>query len=127
MRQLSAMLRLEYVQYGEMVKKTRFTAGVSEELAEKLRPGEVLTQLLTQEANNPYSQVKEVLLLNAYRRKTLESWDAQQIERFKRSFADFAAERSPDAVAALKEKLDLTPDLRRAFDECMAAFLSSEE
>jgi len=123
LRQLSAMLRLEYVQYNEMLKMTRFTAGISEEIAEKLRPGEVLTHLLTQEANDPYTHVKEILLLNAHRRKVLEPCDAGLIERFKREFATHVRDNCPEAVAELEEKRDFTPALRRTVDECMAAFL----
>jgi F-type H+-transporting ATPase subunit alpha len=123
MRRLSAMLRLEYVQYNELLKKTRFTAGVSEEVAARLRPGEVLTQLFTQDPNEPYSLVKEVLMLYALRRKTLEDLDSTEIEKFKTDFIDFAKRQEPDALKTLTEGKELTPELRRTIDACMKTFV----
>ncbi len=125
LRQLSAMLRLEYVQYNELLKKTRFTAGVSTEIEEKLRPGEVLTQLFTQEPNTPYSSVGELLLLYAMRRKVLEPLDTAQIERFKDDFEDYARRSYPDLVGQFERAPELTPELRKGLNACMNEFIDT--
>ena len=64
-------------------------------------------------------------LLYAHRRKVLEPCDGPQVERFKQEFADYAMAQFPEALQELGEKLELTPALRRTFDECMAAFLNA--
>lgn len=125
LRQLSAMLRLEYVQYNELLKKTRFTAGVSSEIGEKLRPGEVLTRLFTQEPNRPYSNVKQLLLLFAMRRKVLEPLDASQIERFKEEFEQYALNNRAEAIEELDRERELTPELRKALSACMNDYIAT--
>ncbi len=122
LRQLSAMLRLEYVQYNELLKKTRFTASVSEDISKRLRPGEVLTQIFTQPANKPHSLLEELFLLYAHRRKMLEFLDSQGIERFKREIEDFMRANYPEPTEKLIQEKELTPELRRQLDEAMQAF-----
>ncbi|MCF7854558.1 MAG: F0F1 ATP synthase subunit alpha, partial [Candidatus Pacebacteria bacterium] len=125
LRQLSAMLRLEYVQYNELLKKTRFTAGVSEEIENRLRPGEVLTRLFTQDPSNPYSAVKELLLLYAMRRKILEPLEKSQIERFKNEIEEYARKDIPSAIETLNRERELTPELRKTLNACMGKFIES--
>ena len=125
MRQLSAMLRLDYVQYGQLLKKTRFTAGVSDELGHRMRAGEILTELFTQEANDPYPLVKEIIMLYALRRKMLEDLGRELVERFKHDFMPFAEQHYADTVAQLRDKGEATPEIRRALDEAIPKFFAA--
>jgi len=47
-KELSDMLRLEYLQHNELLKVTRFKANVSQNVSKRLRYGEVLVQLFSQ-------------------------------------------------------------------------------
>ena len=50
-KELSSSLRLEYLRYNELVKITRFKTNVSVDVNQRLRRGEVLAQLFSQENN----------------------------------------------------------------------------
>ena len=52
-KELSGMLRPEYVRYNELLKITRFKASVSEAVNQRLREGEALTQFFMQMNNEP--------------------------------------------------------------------------
>ena len=126
-KQLSSMLRLQYVQYNELLKQTRFTASASEEMRAKLRPGEILTQLFTQEQDSPYSLAKEILLLYAMRRKVLDPISYEGIERFKREIEDYMRGEHSEAIEALMESRDLKPTVRRGFDAGLKAYFRKLE
>lgn len=111
MRKLSSMLRLEYVQYNELLKKTRFTAGMSDELRARLRPGEILTQLFTQDASNPYATEKLLLLLYCMRKHLLDDCKKPEIERFKADFLAYVKHENPEIVRVFAKQETLTPDI----------------
>jgi len=52
-KELSGSLRLEYIQYKELEKLTKFKSGASEEVEAKLRKGRVLKELLKQDRDHP--------------------------------------------------------------------------
>ncbi|MBI5150397.1 MAG: F0F1 ATP synthase subunit alpha [Candidatus Omnitrophica bacterium] len=121
-RELSGMLRLEYVRYNELLKITRFKANVSERVSQRLREGEVLTQFFTQMNNEPYPPEQQVVLLYALRRKVLTVLSKTEIEYFKKNIYGFMREKFPALLLELSGKKDLTPESRRQLDGCLVAF-----
>ena len=122
MRRLSAMLRLEYVQYHDLLKKTRFTAGISDDLRERLRPGEILTQLFTQDGNAPYPAATELAFLYALREKLLNKFGTSQVQRFKHEFMDYLRQHGPDLADLFVHQKDFAPEQRKRFAEIADAF-----
>jgi F-type H+-transporting ATPase subunit alpha len=122
MKELSGMLRLEYVQYNELLRVTRFKTTVSEEITRRLRHGEAVTQLFIQEKNEPYPLEKQLILLYALRRKILESLSKDQIQHFKKEILEFAQREFPQVIKDLSERKELTSDIKKGLDECLRAF-----
>jgi len=108
MKELSAMLRLEYIQYNDLVRVTRFKAGISEEVGRTLKHGEVVTHLFRQDKNRPYSMEEEFILLYALRQNILEVLSKEAIERFKKNILNFAQENFAQALSELQDKKALT-------------------
>jgi len=108
MKELSAMLRLEYIQYNDLVRVTRFKAGISEEVGRTLKHGEVVTHLFRQDKNRPYSMEEELILLYALRQNILEVLSKEAIERFKKNILNFAQENFAQALSELQDKKALT-------------------
>jgi len=50
---LSGTLRLEYIQYKELERLTKFKSGASKEIEAKLKKGGILKELLKQDRNHP--------------------------------------------------------------------------
>lgn len=126
MRELSGMLRLEYVRYKELLKITRFKTSVSEQVTKQLKDGEVLTQFFTQMNNEPYTAEEEIVLLYALRRKVLSVLSTGEIDYFKKNIHGFIGERFPAVAHRLAEERELTGDLRREIDECFVEFFKEK-
>ncbi len=122
MRELSGMLRLEYVRYKELLKITRFKANVSEQVTKQLKEGEVLTQFFAQMNNEPYTMEEEIILLYALRRKILAVLSKGEVDYFKKNIYGFMKERFPRVVDQLAGTRELTGELRPHMDGCLIEF-----
>jgi F-type H+-transporting ATPase subunit alpha len=126
MKELSAMLRLEYIQYNDLVRVTRFKAGISEEVSRALKHGEIVTQLFLQDRNKPYSLEEELILLYALRQNILEVLSKEAIERFKKNILNFAKANFSQVLGELQGKKTLTPEIKKGLNECLIAFFKKE-
>ena len=126
MKELSGMLRLEYVRYNELLKITRFKASVSEQVTKRLREGEVLTQFFAQMNNEPYTLEEEVILIYALRRKILTVLSKGEIDHFKKNIYGFIKKHSPDVLRELSERKELTAASRKGLDESFVEFFRQE-
>lgn len=126
MKELSGMLRLEYVRYNELLKITRFKASVSEQVTKRLREGEVLTQFFAQMNNEPYALEEEVILIYALRRKILAVLSKGEIDYFKKNIYAFIKKHSPDVLRELSERKELTAASRKGLDESLVEFFRQE-
>jgi len=127
MRELSSMLRLEYVQYLDLMSVTRFKAGVSDEVSQRLKHGEVITELFIQEKAHPRSLEEELILLYALRRNILEALSKPEIEYFKKNILQFAKENYPVMIESLLNEQKLTPEIIKMLDDCLIAFFKKKE
>ncbi len=125
-KELSGILRLEYVRYNELLKITRFKANVSESVNQRLREGEALTQFFLQMNNEPYPLELEIVLLYALRRKVLTVLAKGEIDYFKKNIYAFMQEKFPNVVREVGDKKELTPELRRGLDDALLAFFKDK-
>ncbi|MBI5024127.1 MAG: F0F1 ATP synthase subunit alpha [Candidatus Omnitrophica bacterium] len=125
-KELSGMLRLEYVRYNELLKITRFKASVSEAVNQRLREGEALTQFFTQMNNEPAPLELQIILLYALRRKILAVLARGEIDYFKKNIYGFMREKFPNVVREAGDKKELTLELRRGLDDAFLAFFKDK-
>ncbi|MFH1578383.1 MAG: F0F1 ATP synthase subunit alpha [Candidatus Omnitrophota bacterium] len=103
MKALSDRLRLEYIQYQELLQMTQLrTAGLSKDAEEKLRRGQTITQLLIQDRNKPISMEIEIMLLFALSIGVLDNLSIPDIHKFKDEFAAKISEWYPDIFGNLR-------------------------
>lgn len=117
MKELSGTLRLDYIKYQELLKMTRLkTISLSKESELILKRGEVITQLIVQDKNNPVSTEKQILFLYALKLRVLDELASDEIKEFKEKFPAFVQQKDPQIFtelrktktlpAAIKEKLN---------------------
>jgi F-type H+-transporting ATPase subunit alpha len=105
MKALSERLRLEYIQYQELLQMTQLrTTGLSKEAEEKLRRGQAITQLLIQDRNKPISMEAEIILLFALSIGVLDNLSISDLKKFKEEFIGKAQECYPDLFTELRNK-----------------------
>jgi len=123
MRELSGMLRLEYLQYRELVKVTRFKTSISESVAKKIRRGEVISKIFVQLKNEPRSHTGQILLLYTVKKGILERLPTNLVEYFKAHIFGYAKEHFPQLVEILEKGKELSPTVIKLLDRCVESFL----
>ncbi|MCK5180851.1 MAG: F0F1 ATP synthase subunit alpha [Candidatus Omnitrophica bacterium] len=126
-KELSSTLRLEYLRYNELVKITRFKTNVSAEVNQRLRRGEVLTQLFSQENNHPYSLARQVVLLYALQRKVLSALISEEVENFKETIFEFIENTSPELIEDITKEKELTISIKKRLDDSFVTFFRNRD
>jgi len=121
-KELGKGLRLEYAQYRETLRLTKLRTRLSPEAMERMRRGEVLRELLMQTNNNPVSVEEEIILFYAFKRKILEAVSISAQKKFLSDFFHHLNENEPGLVERIKDKKDLTVDIRADLDKAMGRF-----
>lgn len=125
MRELSGKLRLEYLQYQELLRMTTMKADVSGDAQARLRRGELITQLMVQMKGRPSSMAEQVLLLFAIRSGVLDAVPQPQVEQFKRDILRWMEQHHGVIVQEITEKQTLTPELKAAMDAALKSYVQA--
>lgn len=109
MKTLSEKIRLEYLQYQELLQMTQLrTTGLSKEVEEKMKRGQAITQLLIQDKNKPLSMEAEIIYLFVLSLGILDNLSPQEIEKFKDEFIGKILEWYPDIFGEIRSAQVLT-------------------
>ena len=122
MKELSGMLRLEYIQYKELLKMSKLKAGFSPEVEAKLKRGAALTRILIQEKNRPSAHEEQLIMLYALRNGLLDGLDEEGIERFKKEIYQFACGRDGSLIKELAEKRELSEGIKQGLDRMLTEY-----
>jgi F-type H+-transporting ATPase subunit alpha len=122
-KELSGRLRLEYVQYQELLQMTQLRTNLSGEAAARLRRGETITELLIQDKNQPAAMEDQVIQLYALRAGLLDQFSVEQLRRFKQELGPLMREWFPQLVPTLRKEKRLTPEIKRVLDEGLKRYL----
>jgi F-type H+-transporting ATPase subunit alpha len=104
MKAFSRTLRLEYLQYKELVQMTQLRAtGLSKEAENLLKRGEAITQLLIQDKNKPVPMEEQIAYLYALSLGILDELSTSEIRRFKEEFPRKVNEWDTSLLPVIKE------------------------
>ena len=122
MKALSGRLRLDYIQYQELLQMTQLrTTALSKEAEERLKRGQAITQLLIQDKNNPIPMEAEIVFLFALSIGILDNLSTADIKRFQAEFLDKLKEIYPDLLPEIRRTRVLTDsnktELRQVLDD----------
>ncbi len=123
-KKLSGPLRLEYLQYRELMRISKLkSSGQSEEAQQQLKGGEILSELMKQERDSPVPLEAQVIILYAYKKKILHEMTLDEVKVFQTEIYDFAKQKNPDLIKQLREKRDLSDEITKAMDELLEEYL----
>ncbi|MBI4355444.1 MAG: F0F1 ATP synthase subunit alpha [Candidatus Omnitrophica bacterium] len=123
MRELSGKLRLEYLQYQELLRMTTMKADLSGDAEARLRRGEVITQILTQNKSRPSPLTEQVIFLYAIRSGLLDPLKPAELDKVKEELHAWLQQRYPAIIQEIQEKQALSPELKRAIEQALTAYL----
>lgn len=96
MKALSEKLRLEYIQYQELLQMTQLRAtGLSKEAEERMRRGQAITELLIQDKDKPVPMEDGIIYLFALNAGALDNLGASEIKKFKSEFINLILKDYP--------------------------------
>ena len=124
-KELARRLRIEYAQYGELLKLTRLKAALSPEAEAKIRRGEIISELLRQNRNQPVPLEEQIILFYAMDRGVLDKLEDGEVKRFKSDFFNFVTKSNLRIIEALKEKQPLKKAVAGQLDECLKKWFVS--
>ncbi|MGE5308170.1 MAG: F0F1 ATP synthase subunit alpha [Deltaproteobacteria bacterium] len=108
MKALSGQLRLEYIQYQELLQMTQLrTTGLSKDAEDKMKRGQAITQLLIQDKNSPLSMEAEVMYLFALSMGVLDTLSPADLKKFKDDFVKLVEKEFPDLFGEIRKTLVL--------------------
>jgi len=123
-KKLGAPLRLEYLQYREVLRVSRLkTTGQSEEAESQLKTGAILTELLKQGAGQPVPMESLALTLHAYGKKMLHELNIDEIIRFQNEIYPHIKKNYPDFLAKMREKRDMDDEMKKTAEDIIAKWI----
>jgi len=124
-KNLSGPLRLEYLQYRELLRLSKLkTSGQSEEMKQKLKRGAILTSILRQDKDTPVCQEMQVIIFYAFNKKYMNDLSIEQVDIFQAEGFAFAQKHTPDLVKLLREKKKLDPEIEKMLDEVITGLIT---
>lgn len=113
MKETSKSLRIEYLQYQELLQMTQIrTSGLSKEAEARLKRGAAMTWILNQDKNQPVSMEHQIMNLYALNKGILDNLSAEQIRQFKEAFYPFVLKNDPALPLSMRETKMLTAETK---------------
>ena len=125
MKSLSKSLRLDYLQYKELLQMTQLrTTGLSKEAEARLKRGEAINQLIIQVKNKPVSMEEQILYLYALNKGILDNLSATQIRQFKAEILAFISKLHPDFAPTIRKTQELDDDIKAKIESALKEYFT---
>src|SRR6185312_684974 len=123
-KNLSGPLRLEYLQYRELLRISKLkTTGHSDETLEKLKRGAILTEILRQDKDKPVPQEIQVVIFYAFNKKMLNDLTIPEVKIFQEEILEYTRKHNPNLLKLLREKRKLEPEIEKGMVETVEAYV----
>jgi len=123
-KKLSGPLRLEYLQYREVLRVSRLKTGAQTDEAEKqMKSGTILTELIKQPPSQPVAMEALAIILYAYSKMVLHEMTIEEVNDFQRDVFDYFKKADPEWMALLREKRNMDDDMKKRCDELLKQYL----
>lgn len=123
MKEVSKSLRIDYLQYHELLQMSQIrTTALSKEAEARLKRGHAMTEILLQDKSQPVPIEKQVLLLCALNKGVLDNLPTDLIKKFKEEFYPFIEANDAALLAELRETKSLTSAVKEKFNHWLKEY-----
>src|SRR5947209_5048491 len=128
MKKIAGTMRLELAQYRELAAFSQFGSDLDKATQETLARGARLVELLKQGVYVPMPVEKQIVHIYAgtQRDKSGKGWireiEVTDISRYMSELSEFMETRHPEVLKTIREKKDLTDDVKAALDRALTEF-----
>ena len=122
MKKVAGTLRLDLAQYREMAAFSQFASDLDAATRAQLERGKRLTELLKQGQYVPLPIEKQVLMVFAGTQGYVDKLPVESLGAYEHELYRYIDEKHPDIWTDIKEKRELTDDLRKKLDKALKSF-----
>jgi F-type H+/Na+-transporting ATPase subunit alpha len=122
MRKVSGTLRLDLAQFREMAAFSQFASDLDAATRAQLERGKRLTELLKQGQFVPLPVEKQVLIVFAGTQGFTDKLPVESLKSYEQELYRFVDEKHPELWTEIKDKRELTDDLRKLIEKVLKAF-----
>jgi F-type H+/Na+-transporting ATPase subunit alpha len=113
MKAVSKSLRLEFIQFKELLRVSKLqTGGQSDEVREQLNQGKILQSLLTQSENRPVKLELQIMLFFAKGEKLFGDMEKNEAGTLQDRLYDYTMKVDPDLFKVMRAKKDFDDDIK---------------
>jgi len=124
-KKLSGPLRLEYLQYREVLRVSRLKTGAQSEDAEKqMKSGEILTEIIKQPPSQPVPMEALSIILYAYSKMVLHEMTIDEVNIFQKEVFDYFKSHDSEWMARLRQLRNMDDEMKKRCDELLAKYLA---
>jgi F-type H+-transporting ATPase subunit alpha len=125
MRSVSKTLRLDYIQYKELLKVTQMqSGGVSQDAQAKIRRGDAINALINQYRNQPVIMEAQVVYLTALNLGLLDNLAKEQILQFRKEICPFITNKYPSLLGDLRAARKMSPEMAEQLKGCLKDYIA---
>jgi len=128
MKKIAGSLRLELAQYRELAAFSQFGSDLDKATQETLARGARLTELLKQGQYVPMPVEKQIVQIYAGTQRDksgkgyIRDIEVTDVSRYMTELNEFMDTRHPEVLKMIREKKDLSDDVKSALDRALAEF-----
>ena len=122
MRQVAGKLRLDLAQYRELAAFAQFGSDLDAATKRQLDRGQRLVEVMKQGQYAPQPVEKQIIIIYAATSGHLDALPVAAIQRYERDLYAFLEAKHAAVLTLLREKKELTDDVRAKIDAALTAF-----
>ena len=122
MKKVAGPLRLELAQFREMAAFAQFGSDLDASTKRQLDRGERLVEVMKQGQYAPLPVEKQIMIIYAATNGHLDALPTTVVQRYERELYSFLEAKYPQALADVKEKRELTPEITAKIDAALGDF-----
>ncbi|PIQ86882.1 MAG: F0F1 ATP synthase subunit alpha [Candidatus Omnitrophica bacterium CG11_big_fil_rev_8_21_14_0_20_45_26] len=125
MKTVAKSLRLEFIQFKELLRVSKLqTGGQSDEMRDKLSGGKILQTLLTQPPNSPVSQETQIICFYAKNENLLNEMDKDQVTEFQSGIFDWTLKNDGSLLPLLRAERKLVDELKSRITKVVQSYVA---
>jgi F-type H+-transporting ATPase subunit alpha len=122
MKQVAGTLRLDLAQFREMAAFAQFGSDLDAATQKMLARGARLVEVLKQPQFQPQAVERQVLIVYAATSGYLDQLPVDAVRRYEIELFDFVEAKHPEVLKVLREKRELSPDVKQTLDAVLEEF-----
>jgi F-type H+-transporting ATPase subunit alpha len=122
MKQVAGTLRLDLAQFREMAAFAQFGSDLDASTQKMLARGVRLVEILKQPQMQPQAVERQVLIVYAATNGFIDDLPAESMARFESELFDYVESKHPQALAALREKRELSNEVKAQLNPVLEEF-----